>query len=146
MSIFEQASREKIRFPSLRGLLTVEQLWDLPLQSKTGVDLDSVAKDINAQLKSVTEESFVQTNANPLKVPLTLALDVVKHVIAVRMKENEEARNKAARADERKRLVEALGEKQDKELLNLSKAELLARIEQLDNGGTPQSAPVEEKA
>ena len=61
MNLFEIATRAKFRFDSLKGALTVEQLWELPLQSRTGVDLDTVAKGINASLKEVAEESFVPT-------------------------------------------------------------------------------------
>jgi hypothetical protein len=132
MNIFEQASRAKTRFPSIRGDLTVEQLWGMPLQAKTGFDLDSVAKEVNAQLKAVSEESFVSTSTNPAKGSLELAMGVVKHVIAVRLQENEEARNKAALAAERQRLIGALGNKQDEELNGMSKEQLLARIAELD--------------
>ena len=46
MSIFEQASRLKLRFASVKGELTIEHLWGLPLQSKTSFDLDTVAKAV----------------------------------------------------------------------------------------------------
>lgn len=133
VQIFEQASRQKLRFPSNRGELMTEQLWDLPLQSKGGFDLDSVAKAVNAQLKSVTEESFVSNGSNPAKVKLTLMLDVVKHIIAVKLAENEAARNKAANAAERQKLLDALGDKQTEELKGMSKDQLLARIAELDS-------------
>lgn len=140
MNIFEQASRAKTRFSSLIGDLTVEQLWDLPLKAKSGLDLDSVAKEVNAQLKAVSEESFVNTSTNPAKGSLELAMDVVKHVIAVRLQENEEARNKAARTAKRQKLIDALGNKQDEELKGMSKEQLLARIAELDGGATPAAA------
>jgi hypothetical protein len=127
-AIFEQASRGKVRFPSDRGDLTVEQLWDLPLQAKNGFDLDSVAKDVNCQLKAVTEESFVNIGTNPAKPALELKLDIVKHIIATRIAENEAARTKAERLTEKRRLVELLGDKNDEELKGLSKEELTARI------------------
>jgi hypothetical protein len=51
MNIFEQATRRAIRFESAKGDLSVEQLWDLPLQSRNQFDLDTVAKTVNRQLK-----------------------------------------------------------------------------------------------
>lgn len=133
-NIFEHASRVKSRFPSIRGDLTVEQVWDLPLQSKSGFDLDSVAKAINSELKSVTEESFVATGTNPAKSKLEHMLEVVKHVIAVRLRENAEAATKAARAEERKKLVAALGDKQDDAIKGMTPEQIKSRIDELDGG------------
>lgn len=132
MSIFEQASRAKVRFNSVKGRITVEDLWDLPLTSKAGFDLDNVAKAVNADLKSATEESFVATNANPAKALLELQMSVVKHVIAVRMKENEDRRTAEARLDERRRLLQILETKQDEKLRGQSAEEIMARIAELD--------------
>lgn len=72
MNIFELATRQKLRFASAKGDLTTEQLWDLPLliSSPTRdvkVDLDTLARSINHELKAQAEESFVSTKANPLK-------------------------------------------------------------------------------
>ena len=64
-NLFMQATREKFRFESSKGDLSVEQLWDLPLTSRTGFDLDTVAKAVNADLKASNEESFVNASNNP---------------------------------------------------------------------------------
>ena len=40
--IFKQATKLKLRFSSVRGDLTVEDLWDLPLTSKSNLSLDGV--------------------------------------------------------------------------------------------------------
>ena len=37
-NIFEYATRSKLRFQSSHGVLTVEQLWEVPLRSKAGDD------------------------------------------------------------------------------------------------------------
>ncbi len=52
MSMFEQAARKQYRYPTTRGFVTTEQLWEMPLQSKTGFDLDTTARTINANLKA----------------------------------------------------------------------------------------------
>lgn len=45
MSIFEQASREKVRFQTQVGQVSVEDLWELPLSSKANKpNLDDIAK------------------------------------------------------------------------------------------------------
>jgi hypothetical protein len=131
MNIFEQASRQKARFASIKGEITTEQLWDLPLQSKSGFDLDTVAKNVNAELKGVTEESFVATTSNPAKATLELKLEIVKHVIAVRLAENEAQRSAAAKAAEKQRLLDILAKKEDQALEGLTPEQIRERINQL---------------
>jgi hypothetical protein len=48
----EYAVRNKLRFSSSRGELTAEQLWDVPLRSKDGLDLNAVAQTANKALKA----------------------------------------------------------------------------------------------
>lgn len=131
MSIFEQASRQKLRFPSLKGELTVEQLWDLPLQSKSGFDLDTIAKSVSRDLKAVTEESFV-IETSPANTTLVLKLDLMKHIIAVRLAENAAAVNRAARAAERQKLLGVLADKQDESLKALTPEQIQQRLAELD--------------
>lgn len=127
-NIFEQATRRAIRFASTRGLLNTEQLWDLPLQSKSQFDLDNVARAVNAELKAVTEDSFVKTTVTPGKELLEMKLEIVKHIIAVRLAENEEARTRAANAEKKARLIAILGDKQDEALKGMTAEELQAQI------------------
>ena len=64
--VYKFAAQNQLRFESIRGDLTVEQLFQLPLRSKGGFDLDSVAKAVNAELRGASEESFVEdTSAGP---------------------------------------------------------------------------------
>ena len=60
INLFEYATRTVLRFASTRGLISVEQLWDVPLRSNDGFDLDAIARSLSQELKSVSEESFVE--------------------------------------------------------------------------------------
>jgi hypothetical protein len=131
VTIFEKATREKFRYPSTKGLLTTEQLWELPLTAKSGFSLDDVAKAVNAELKAIDTESFVATETNPAKATLETKLEVVKHVIAIRLGEDQAAKAAAAKKLEKEKLLAVLGRKQDAVLENLTEAELLARINNL---------------
>ena len=131
MNIFEQATRRAIRFESAKGDLSVEQLWDLPLQSRNQFDLDTVAKTVNRQLNAVTEESFVSVRENPAKETLSLKLELVKHIISVKLQEAEEARNRATKASEKEKLLRLLDEKQNEALRALTPEEIQERLKAL---------------
>lgn len=130
-NIFEIATREAYRYPSVKGEITTEQLWDLPLSAKNGFDLDSVAKAVNQLVKENSEESFVVRSVNNNKSKYETMLEVVKHIIAVRMQENEAIAIRLHKKQERDRLLEILNQKEQQNLLNLSTEELRKRIEEL---------------
>lgn len=132
INIFEIASIEKFRFPTLRGEVTTEDLQDMPLKSKSGFDLDTVARTVNAALKAVTEESFVVTHDNPAQARLTVKLEIVKHIIGVKLRAIEEARLRADKQGERAKLLQALEAKQSAAITDLSEEEIKARIQALD--------------
>lgn len=128
-NLFEFASREKLRFPSPRGQLTVEQLWDLNLTSKDGFDLDVIAKAVNKELKSVTEESFVQAKKTSQQSKHELSLDIVKHIIATKEKEQEAAVSRAEKKVMREKLKSIIASKQDQKLESMSEDALLKMLD-----------------
>ncbi len=131
-NMFEYATRNKVRFSSTRGELTVENLWDLPLLSKDGFDLDAVARAANKALKDMTEESFVRTERTPKIAKAETTLEIVKHVISVKLAEEEAAKKRAANRIEREKLLAILAEKQEGKLSALSERELQKRIADLE--------------
>lgn len=132
MELFQQALVQKLRFESVRGPLTTEDLFELPLQSKSGFDLDNVAKAVNHKLKSMAEESFVAAESTPGKAQAELKLDVVKAVIAYRIAENRKRLESMQRNAERNKLLSALERSQEEELSRLTPAEIQARLDALD--------------
>lgn len=129
---FVFATKKKLRYDSTRGALTVEQLWDLPLTAANGFSLDAVARTVNAELKAMSEESFVETSTNPRKGELESALEIVKFVIATKQAENAKVRERAERADERRKILDAIEKKNNEELSGATKEELLKRLALLD--------------
>lgn len=131
--MYKFAAQKKFRFPSVRGELTVEQLFDLPLKSQTGFDLDTVARTINAQLKSESEESFVEdVTSDPVKEALKTALNIVKDVIKTKQDDNAARLNKLKKADERKKILDAIAAKKDEQLTAASLEELEQKLAALD--------------
>ena len=129
-NIFEYASCNKLRFASTRGDLSVEQLWDVPLRSTDGFNLNAVAKSTDKALQDVSE-SFVDTVKTAHHVRLETALEVVKRVIGAKLGEEEAAKTRAAKKVEKGKLLEILAEKQAGKLSDLSEKELQRRIEAL---------------
>lgn len=130
-SLFLLAARRKFRFPSPKGQLNVEQLFDLPLTSAAGASLDGTAKAINRDLQAAGEESFVLTADNSVRNELQAKLDVVREVIAVRQSEANEAKTRAAKSAERQRLLEALEQAERGELAAQTPEQLRRRLAEL---------------
>ena len=129
--MFEKAIKQKLRFDSNRGQLTTEDLWDLPLTSRNGFDLDTIAKAVNSKIKEAQEESFVKVRSNPAQDKLTLQLDILKYIIADKMQEAEAKATAVARQQQRQKLEEVLASKQEDALKGLSVEELQAQINAL---------------
>lgn len=122
-NLFKLAARRKTRFNSTRGPLTAEQLYDLKL-----VDLDAIARGINTDLKSVTEDSFIQTTPDPRRGQLQDALDLVIEVIADKQADAADSKKRIERAALRQTLTAALARKQDEALSETSTADLQKQL------------------
>lgn len=131
-NLFEYAVRNKLRFASTKGDLTVEQLWDVPLRSRDDFNLNTIAKAANKAWKDISEESFVETAKTPQHARLEMALETVKYVIDIKLAEEDAAKKRADNKAEKEKLLAILAEKQDGKLSALSEAELKKRIAALD--------------
>lgn len=131
-NLFEQATRNKLRFESTKGPLSVEQVWDAPLTSRNGFSLDDIAKQAKRELDALSEESFVE-QVSPLKSVAVLKLEVVKHIISVKLSEKEAASKRAERAELRQQLTQALAEKQSDAIKNMSTEEIQKRLKELED-------------
>lgn len=132
MDLFMLATRNAFRFPSKVGELTTEQLWQLPLTSKNGASLDGVAKAVNAELKTMAEESFVEEVRNPGRALVEAKLDIVKAIISVKQDEAKKNADRARLVEERRKIMEAIENKENQELSQASKEDLLKRLAQLE--------------
>lgn len=125
---YELAIKLKVRFATCRGDACLEQLYDMPLTSRSGFDLDTVARNVYHELKAVEEVSFVSSVPNKAKDLLQLKLDLVTHIIAIKLEENAKAATAAKNKLERQKLMEILNQKQDEALNTLSAEDIKARI------------------
>ncbi len=132
--LFEKASREKLRFSTPKGMLTVEDLWSLPLQHKNPktLSLDSLAKSLSRTIRENSEDSFVKPTEQPEALAAKFKLDIVKHIIEVIMAEQAKRKAEADIANQRQRILEAIHTKQEEELKGKSIDELQASLTALD--------------
>ena len=127
-NLFLTASRQKFRFPTEKGQITTEDLWDLPLQSRDGFNLDAVAIGLSNGLDNT--KSFVNVKTEDA---ITQAkLDIVVHII--KTKQNEIAFNEQAAVNrgKKKRILGVIAKKQDAALEKMSLEELQAEANSLD--------------
>jgi len=127
MDIFTKAAKKKVRFETELGELNTEQLFDLPL-----VKLDVIARKVNSNLKEFEEESFIEMKPHPEKATCELKLDIIKEVISIKQNEQQEQKKRFDRAEKRKKIIEALAEKDDEALSKKSRSALLKDLEALD--------------
>lgn len=132
--LFLRASREAWRFPSFVGDITTEQLWQLPLigRGNQPLDLNGIAKSLHILVKSLGEESFVQSSPNPAKDLTEAKLELVKFVIATKQEEDAKARARAAKAARRAELMAALTKRDKEELDQLPREAILKELNDLD--------------
>lgn len=132
--MFETASRLKLVFNSPKGLLKVEDLWDLPLTSKNGVNLNDIARGLNRELMNSDENvSFVdEVSSTSDNAILKLKFDIVKHIIDVKLSESRTAREASIRKAERTRILELIERKKGEALESRSIEELEALLKSTD--------------
>ena len=113
-NLFIRATRLKLRFASVKGELSLETLWEVPLRSKDAFNLDEVFRKDNRAWKAATEESIVETKKTKEHQLLELAVEVVRFVVKTKLDEEEAAAKRADRVKEREAIL-AVIEEQEKE-------------------------------
>tara|TARA_Y100000310_G_scaffold307018_1_gene348755 strand:- start:35827 stop:36216 length:390 start_codon:yes stop_codon:yes gene_type:complete len=129
--MFEKATRLRLRFSTSNGVVSVEDLWDLPLQTARAnrASLDLIAIDLDKQLKETTT-SFVSKRSTS-DTELQLKFDIVKHVISVKLAEREEKENKLAKEAKKAKILSLIEKKKDAELEGTSLEDLEKQLAEL---------------
>ena len=124
MSIFEQASRTKFRFKTDRGVLAIEDLWDLPLG-----DLDDMAVSLHKHVTDNQTRSFIKEKKEDKT--LKMRFDIVKHILDVKLEEKENKTKAAVTKLQRKKLMQAIAAQEDKVLSEASVDDLKKQLKEL---------------
>lgn len=126
MNIFEYATRNKIRF-SFKGMISVEDLWDLSL-----VNLDSIYKTLNKQIKQSEEESLLATKTN-VDTELEVQIAIVKHIVSVKLEEKEAREKAVAKNAQKQKIMAIIASKEDEALHNSSVDDLKKMLDELND-------------
>jgi len=130
--MFDLATRQKLRFTTTKGDISVEDLWDLPRNNEKGLSLKSIARTLLVQLKDINAiDEFADDKdeiENEETTILKLKLDIVKFILKVKLDEFENKKNQNQIKAENQRILELIGKKQDQELESLSIDELKAKL------------------
>lgn len=125
-NLFEMATRNKLRFPSTKGELSVEDLWDL-----SDKDLDVVYKNLKDQEVKSSEESLLDdANIDP---KLTAAIGIVRYIFTTKRKEKLAEKERINKKLKQKKYIDALSKKQDEAIEKMSEAELRAMIDSFED-------------
>lgn len=125
-NLFEMATRNKMRFPSTKGELSVEDLWNL-----SDKDLDVVYKNLKDQEVKSSEESLLDdANVDP---KLTAAIGIVKYIFTTKRNERLAEKERINKKLTQRKYIDALSKKQDEAIEKMSEAELRAMIDSLED-------------
>lgn len=130
LNVFEQATKQRLRFPqpaNRGGVINTEDLWALSLE-----DLDDIAKALNKKVKESSEESFIKKQSTADK-KASLQLEVVVSIINTKLKEEERRKNAAERKTKRDKILALMAEKQDTAMAKKSLASLQAELDKLED-------------
>ena len=123
-NIFEQASRKALRFQTVKGELTVEQLWQLNLD-KGEVNLYQLATELVADVnnKPQKELSFFKkkTNKNELA---ELKFAIIEHIVTTKVSEIEENESAAVRKSEIDEIDKLIAQKEAESKASMSLEDL----------------------
>lgn len=122
MDNFKLASQQKLRFQTNRGVLTVEQLWDLPLQ-----ELDTLAVSLQQAHEQSAPKSFLNKKTTKDKV-VKLRFDVALDVLNTKAEEAQAESEALEVKEHNKKIIELIAEKQDESLKGKSIKQLEAML------------------
>lgn len=122
--LFEVATRKKVRF-EYRGLLSVEDLWDLPVTA-----LDNIFKKLNRQVKDIEEESLLTVKNED--VELKVKVELLKYIVSIKLEEAEKVKRLREVREQKQKILSIMAEKKDEAIKGKSLEELSKMLDELE--------------
>jgi hypothetical protein len=130
MSIFEQASKEALRFSTTSGSISTEDLWNLPLTSTKGLNLKVIAESLAIQLEKQPVKTLDFFDSAEVADPtLQLRFDIVKHIVTSKVAEAKAKTAEKVRDSQRSQIKALIQDKENEALKGLSVEELKALLQ-----------------
>lgn len=114
MKNYKLITRLKLRFPTAKGYLSVEQLWDLSLE-----ELDKVVVSLEDNYNKSSEKSYI-VKASEKDAETKLMFDVALDILQTKMEEKNEQKRSYEIKKHNEKILELIDKKKDEELSNLS--------------------------
>ena len=122
--MFKQASQQKLRYQTPRGVLTTEQLWDLSL-----TDLYSSIRAVKKLIKKDNDDDLSFLDDTQKTDPENeLRFNILKEVYTTKKKANEALRDEKANKVHNQKILELIASKKNSELQGKSVEELEAML------------------
>ena len=119
MEMYKQASKKKLRFPTTKGILTVEQLWSLTLE-----DLDTLTVSLEqAHEQEKGAKTFLKKKTEE-NVLAKLRFDICLDILQTKMEEEETAAKSKETKEHNQKILALIARKKDKELEEMSVEDL----------------------
>lgn len=132
-NIYQQAAKQKLRFPSSRGALTVEQLMDLPMTSKISgkLNLKSIAEPIAAKVAKGSSSLLSFFDNTPSDPEASLQLAIISDIVATKQAEAYKKSQEKVRETEKAKIESLIAQKQTEAMSGLSIEDLQKKLASL---------------
>lgn len=124
MDMFEKAVRQKTRF-KFKGLISVEDLWDLSLEN-----LDSIYGDLDAALNSLPKKSLLSADTKQ-RDEIEFKQQIIKHIVETKQAEAEAAKQSKANSAKKQMILDIIAAKQNEQYHEMSIDDLKKLAESL---------------
>ena len=117
-NLFILALKHHYRF-NYRGLITLEDLWDLRYN-----DLDIIYKDLMNKKKELDVDSLLETKKDNQLELINNQIAIVKYIFEEKVREENERKEAIKEKERKQRIMELITKKKEAALDNLSIEEL----------------------
>lgn len=125
-NIFKLAAKQKLRFQTTKGPLSVEQLFDLPLDSQSRPSLNQLYIQLSEEVKAAETRGLMETTRK--SDVNTLRLQIVEAVFNEKRADNAAKSAELSESQKRAHIKQLIAQKKDEELAGKTVEELEAML------------------